>query len=226
LRLRVWYGCLLAAAVVIGLPSRGLAQSEPTRDAQAISPSSAAAAASAAKNHCVLHVWPSATARSSYTGWFHGGAVDGDRRGIKGYPAMHGEVLNTVVQQQLLNDIDWPGLLNRPGLSVVVHDEPPAPQDDVGRTTPLIIDRPDCYQELLVHSVFVEGAAFSAKSVRVMIIAKGWQSSDASPKTYSAMANEAVNFDSQDNGVIERSLKNGFVASVRKTLTASYFQKH
>lgn len=174
----------------------------------------------------MLHVWPSATARSSYTGWFHGGAVDGDRRGIKGYPAMHGEVLNAAVQQQLLNDIDWPGLLNRPGLSVVVHDQPPAPQDDVGRTTPLITDRPDCYHELLVHSVFVEGAAFSAKSVRVMIIAKGWQGPNALPRNYSAMANEAVNFDSQDNGVIERSLKNGFVASVRKTLMASYFQQH
>lgn len=200
--------CLLAAVGILGLPSHAIAQTD------------------LSKNACVLHVWPAASARSSYTGWFHGGAVDGDRRGIKGYPAMHGEVLTTPIQQQLLTSIDWPAILNRRGLSVVVHDQPPEPQDDVSRTNSLIANRPDCYQELLVHSVLVEGAAFSAKSVRVMIIAKSWQSANASPATYSAMANEPVNFDSQNSAVIETSLKNGFVASVRKTLMASYFQQH
>jgi hypothetical protein len=200
--------CLLAAVGILGLPSHTIAQTD------------------LSKNACVLHVWPAASASSSYTGWFHGGAVDGDRRGIKGYPAMHGEVLTTPIQQQLLTSIDWPAILTRRALSVVVHDQPPEPQDDVARTTSLIANRPDCYQELLVHSVLVEGAAFSARSVRVMIIAKSWQSANASPATYSAMANEPVNFDSQNSAVIETSLKNGFVASVRKTLMASYFQQH
>jgi hypothetical protein len=159
-------------------------------------------------------------------GWFHGGAVDGDRRGIKGYPALHGDVLSTGVQQQLLTGLNWPDLLNRRGLSVIVHEQPPEAQDDLSRTMPLVADRPACYLELLVHSVLVERAAFSSTSVRVMVIGKTWAAPDSPPKTYSAMANASVDLSSPDAGVIEGALKNGFVASIRKTLTSSYFLQH
>lgn len=170
---------------------------------------------------CVLHVWPSADAHSAYLGWFHGGAVDGDRRGIKGYPALHAEVLTTAVQRQLLTNMDWPKLLTRPGVSVVVHDQPPSAQDDQARSVPLIADRPSCYQELLLHSVFVEKAALSTSSVRVMIIAKTWHGAEAAPSTFSAMAEEKVNL----TGDPGPSIKQGFSASVRKLLRAGYFQQ-
>jgi hypothetical protein len=126
----------------------------------------------------------------------------------------------------LLTGLNWPDLLNRRGLSVIVHEQPPEAQDDLSRTMPLVADRPACYLELLVHSVLVERAAFSSTSVRVMVIGKTWAAPDSPPKTYSAMANASVDLSSPDAGVIEGALKNGFVASIRKTLTSSYFLQH
>ena len=170
---------------------------------------------------CVLHVWPSGDAQSSYSGWFHGGAVNGDKRGIKGYPAMHSEVLTTSVQRQLLASVNWSELLARPSLTVVVHDEPPPAQDDQGRTTALMPDHPACYQELLLHSVLVESAAFSNSTVRLMIISKDWRGASAQPSTYSAMVNAPVDLRTDPDA----SLKNGFVESVRKVLISKYFQQ-
>jgi hypothetical protein len=157
-------------------------------------------------------------------GWFHGGAVDGDRRGIKGYPVMHAELLSTAIQEQLLKAIDWPQLLATPGLSVTVHEQPPEPEDDQSRTSPLITDRPACYEELIVHSVLVERAALSASTVRVMVIAKKWRGQDAQPRTYTIMTDQRVDIANADKGAVETSLKSGFVASIEKVLKSNSFQ--
>ena len=172
--------------------------------------------------HCVLHVWPARDARSSYTGWFHGGAVDGDKRGIKGYPDMHGAALNSAAQRELLARIDWAERRRLPGLAVVVHDAPPPSSDDIGRTTALLADRPGCYDEVLVHSVFIEGATFSSKSVRLMMIAKRWRGS-ARPDTYSAMSVEKVVLTDKDPAVIEKSLKDGFASAIHQYLRDEHF---
>ena len=207
--------CPIAAAVpLLALASAVLAQAAPAQPA---------AAPPAVREACVLHVWPSATARSSYTGWFHGGAVDGDKRGIKGYPDLHGAVLSAAVKQQLLRDIDWRGLAELPPASVIVHDGPPEPGDDFGRTTPLIADRPDCYAELIVHSVFVERAALSDTTVRVVAITKRWQDRGAPPKTYSLMTKERADFGAGDGQTVERALKGAFTGSIRQVLKSSYY---
>lgn len=211
--MRLLRRCRIAAAVpLLGLSGAALAQAPSVRQ---LPPTLA--------ETCVLHVWPSATAKSSYTGWFHGGAVDGDRRGIKGYPNLHGAVLSTAAQQQLLRDIDWKTLGGRPGASVVVHDQPPEPGDDLARTTPLIADRPDCYTELIVHSVFVERAAFAATTVRVMAITKMWHSKLSAPETYSLMTKERADFGAGEEQTVERSLKAAFTDSIKQVLKSNYF---
>jgi len=212
---------LLAACALLCLSSACLA-TEMTSSADA---SSSGSVSNGSSPNCVLHVWPGAPARSSYTGWFHGGAVDGDKRGIKGYPPMHSDVLSTPVQQRLLEAVDWSHRVHASNLTVVVHNEPPAAQDDQSRTTPLISDRPDCYRELIVHSVLVERAVFSATTVRLMIIAKKWHSHDAQPSTFSVMTDERVKLDEHRPETLESSLKDGFVASIDKTLSTPFFQK-
>ena len=218
--MRLLRRCRVAATLpMLAISTAAPAQELPsTQQSPAPAPSIAAGA-------CVLHVWPSGTAKSSYMGWFHGGAVDGDRRGIKGYPDLHSGVLSTAVQQQLLQSIDWKKLAEVPASSVIVHDAPPEPGDDLGRTTPLIADRPDCYAELIVHSVFVERAAFSATTVRVMAISKSWRDKLAAPKTYSMMANERADFGSGGEQTVERSLKGAFTGSIQRVLDSSYFHR-
>jgi hypothetical protein len=215
--------CLLAVVGVTCLQSVAPAWSAGVPSSQQDVPlTTAPAVAAPATNACVLHVWPSADAQSSYTGWFHGGAVDGDKRGIKGYPALHADVLTTGVQRQLLSAIDWRELLGRSNLTVVVHDQPPPAADDQGRTTAIVQDHPGCYQELLVHSVLVERAVFSKTTVRLMVISKDWRGSSSEPSTYSAMVDAPVDLAAD----ADTSLKGGFVESVRKILMTKYFQQH
>lgn len=170
---------------------------------------------------CVLHVWPGPDAKSSYSGWFHGGAVDGDKRGIKGYPEMHASALATSAQRALVERVDWSGQLDKPGLSVVIHDEPPVVQDDLTRKTALLTNRPTCYAEAIIHSVFVESEVFSAKTVRVLLIFKLWKGSSV-PWTYSTMDTEKVRLDGEA-AATKLSIKDGFVAAVTKSLHAGYF---
>lgn len=174
------------------------------------------------EDKCVLHVWPAGDARSSYTGWFHGGAVDGDKRGIKGYPDMHGSTLNVAAQHDLLTKFDWTSRRRQPGLTVVVHDAPPPPSDDIGRTSALIADHPSCYDELLVHSVFVEGATFSSTSVRLMMVAKRWRG-PSPPATYTAMSVEKIDLKATEPGAIEASLRSGFVSAIDRYLQDEHF---
>lgn len=172
---------------------------------------------------CSLHIWPGSDARSSFTGWFHGGAVDGDKRGFKGYPRMYSEVLNTAAQSDLLQSVDWAEKRTMPGLTVVVHDAPPPPNDDLARTTALISDRPDCYDELIIRSVFVEGAALSSKTVRLMVFAKRWRGAAGPPSTYSAMSIGKIVLADKDPAVIEKSLKDGFMFAIGQYLRDEHF---
>jgi len=211
--------------ILATLPMFCIAAAAPAQNGSSLT-SARGAANSVDAKACVLHVWPSSEAKSSYMGWFHGGAVNGDRRGIKGYPDLHGDVLSTAVQQQLLKEVDWPTLAELPASSVVVHDAPPAAADDLARTTPLIANAPECYGELIIHSVFVERAAFSATTVRVMVIAKRWQAKLSSPKTYSMMTDHRANFGTGDKPAVELSLKTAFISSVQQVLSAKYFHQH
>ena len=213
-----WLGGLLAAAVLVGATTA--AAQVPPPVAVILGPASSDAVSD---GHCVLHVWPGSDARSSYTGWFHGGAVDGDKRGIKGYPRMYSDVLSTAAQRELLQDVDWAERRTTPGLNVVVHDSPPPPDDHLGRTTALIAGHPDCYDELLIHSVFVEGAAFSSKTVRLMVYAKRWRGVGGMPATYSAMSIEKVVLTDKDPAVIEKSLKDGFTSAIGQYLRDEHF---
>lgn len=209
---------LLAALALLGMAQTAAAAPSPAAPGRITN-----GVAADAPSGCVLHVWPGADAKSSYAGWFHGGAVNGDKRGIKGYPNMRASVLATGVQRDLLNRVDWSGQLAVPGLAVVVHEQPPEAQDDLARATPLVADRPACYAEVLIHSVLVESEVFSANTVRVMLVFKLWKASAVRPWTYTTMDTEKVRLDRDAPDLAETSLKDGFAAAVSKSLHTGYF---
>jgi len=211
---------LAAAGLLLCASSSSLA----SQASQSVPLPASGAIANAGDEVCALHVWPAGDARSSYQGWFHGGAVNGDKRGIKGYPNMHSEVLTTPVQHDLLERVDWTRGVANSKIAVVVHDQPPEAQDDRTRTQPLIADRPACYDEFIVHSVFVEKAALSASTVRIVVIGKSWRNGAATPKTYSLMMDDRVSLGGQDDKLVEQSVKAGFLGSIHKALVASSFQ--
>ena len=137
---------------------------------------------------CELHIWPSEHAHTTYFGWVHGGAVDGNRRGIKGYPNMYAEALDTAEQARLLAQVNWPVQTGEAGLQISVHATPTGTDDDRTRTTRLIAGSAACYRELIITSTIVENAAFSSQSVRVVALRKKFDGTTALPASFSSMS--------------------------------------
>lgn len=63
---------------------------------------------------CELHVWPGSGLNSIYSGWFHGGIVNGAVTGRDGYPVVPTEPIDTPDQVELLAKAAPQNLLGRP----------------------------------------------------------------------------------------------------------------
>ncbi|MBU6266671.1 MAG: hypothetical protein KGN34_03960 [Sphingomonadales bacterium] len=167
---------------------------------------------------CALHVWPAATTHTTFQGWTHAGAVDGARRGIKGYPDLHAEALDTAQQVRLLTTIDWRGLTGDPALAVTVHAAPTGSDDDRGRAARLVADSPACYREIIVTSSLVEAAAFSSRSIRILVLRKTFEGAGA-PANFSSMAQAVIALPEKaadDDPRIPAAMQDAFLVAARK----------
>lgn len=188
--------CALLAALLIS-GSTALAPIFPASAQTAPAPSAPAAPAPAS-SPCELDIWPAATTHTTFQGWLRAGAVDGARRGMKGYPDMHAGLLDTAQQARLIATIDWRGILGDPALAVVIHPAAPDPGDDRGRTARLVADRPACYSELIITSSIVESAVFSTKSVRIQALRKRFDGAGSAPVNFSSMSQGIIRFSDED----------------------------
>lgn len=178
----------LALAAIVAGPDV-LAQAVQAIPVQAVQAAQTAPApAVQADARCALHVWPAETTHSTYFGWAHGGAIDGNRRGIKGYPATYAEVLDTPGQVGLLGQIDWPTQTGDPGLQVSIHPATTGGDDDRTRTSRLISDSGACYQEIIITSSIIEMNVMASRSVRIVGLRKKFSGPGTSPVNFSAMS--------------------------------------
>lgn len=178
----------------------------------------APSAGSALAANCVLHIWPADGAHTTFQGWIRAGAVDGARRGVKGYPDFHASALDTPEQAHLLESIDWRAALHDPTLAVKVHDTPTGASDDRTRKARLIADSPPCYREVVVTSAIVESEVFSALSVRILAVRKRFDAADSTPASFSSMSVAPVGFSDADKAAPDAEAR--FDAAVR----AAYVQ--
>jgi hypothetical protein len=136
------------------------------RQAIALAVFSAGAGASAAQAQeaptaaCELHVWPSGALNSVYSGWFHGGIVNGAVTGRDGYPDVPPDPLGAASQIALLDGARPHALIGRDGYRLVIHDQPLTSREI--RTTPgrLTTDAAACYAELIVDDIFLQQDVF------------------------------------------------------------------
>jgi hypothetical protein len=208
----------LATLGLLGMAPICVAQPAPSVSASApLSPSDASPAAS-----CELHIWPADTTHTSYSGWMHGGAVDGARRGIKGYPDLHAEALDTAQQARLLATIDWRGAAGDPTLTVVVHPAPTGSDNDRARTVRLVGGSGTCYREVIITSSIVEAAAFSTRSVRVLALRKRFDGAGGAPVNFSSMSEAVIQFSDADKAAkdadarMDAAAQSAFVKAVGK----------
>lgn len=109
---------------------------------------------------CELHIWPSGPLNSVYSGWFHGGIVNGAVTGRDGYPAVPADPLGPASQVELLGGAQPHALIGRNSYRLVVHDTPLTSREI--RTTPGRLTGTDvaCYAELIVDDVFLQQDVF------------------------------------------------------------------
>lgn len=105
---------------------------------------------------CELHVWPADAVRSTYSGWFHGGIVDGAVQGRDGYKKLPDSILTPESQLRTLGEQDLPAVLGLPGYAVVLHDQPLPSRVIRAATGPLQSGASPCYAELVTDDVFFQ----------------------------------------------------------------------
>lgn len=105
---------------------------------------------------CELHAWPSGQLNSVYTGWFHGGIVNGAVNRREGYPEVPPDPLGSARQVALLEGAALPMLLNRASYRLVVHSEPLTSREIRTASGRLSTARIGCYAELIVDGVFLQ----------------------------------------------------------------------
>lgn len=128
-------------------------------------PASAQEAAPAAQG-CELHVWTGSDLIHLYYGWFHGGTVDGSKKGREGYPEAPPNPLTAEAQGQLLRDMDLPSLLALPGYQVVIHPNPLSSREIRASTTRLAPSESPCYAELMVDDLLLSQNVISGSALR------------------------------------------------------------
>ena len=109
---------------------------------------------------CELHIWPSGPLNSVYSGWFHGGIVNGAVTGRDGYPEVPADPLGSASQVSLLAGAQPHALIGRNSYRLVVHDAPLTSR--AIRTMPGRLTSTDipCYAELIVDDVFLQQDVF------------------------------------------------------------------
>ncbi|WP_353205380.1 hypothetical protein, partial [Sphingomonas sp.] len=105
---------------------------------------------------CELHVWPGSGLSSIYSGWFHGGIVNGAVTGRDGYPVVPSGPIGTANQVELLKSGQPNVVLGQADSRVVFHDT--ALPSRTIRTAATRIDpsTAPCYAEFIVDDVFFQ----------------------------------------------------------------------
>lgn len=105
---------------------------------------------------CELHVWPATGLNSVYSGWFHGGIVNGAVTGRDGYPEVPADPVDTAAQVSLLSAAHPQDALQRGSDRLIVHSTALSSREIRSATTRLEASTAPCYAELIVDDVFLQ----------------------------------------------------------------------
>lgn len=141
---------------------------------------------------CTLHVWPGSSLRSTYSGWLHGGLVDGAVNGRDGYRKLPEKPLDTARQKLVLEGLDIAAALGLSGYTVVVHAE--TLDSRTMRTTPgpWLADGGACHAELAVDDVFFQEDVFSGRWLKVIYRYRSFRGAATPERTFGQIMSEKL----------------------------------
>lgn len=138
----------------------------------------------AASAQCELHVWPSAGMRSVYSGWFHGGIVDGAVKGRDGYKPIPADPMEPPTQLSWLNKQNLPTLLNLPDHRLITHDTPLESRAIRGQAGRLTSSTSPCYAEFVIDSVFFQEDVVTGGRIKTLFRYRNFATANAPGQTF------------------------------------------
>lgn len=135
---------------------------------------------------CELHVWPGAGLNSVFSGWLHGGIVNGAVTGRDGYPSVPSEPISTQNQAELLAQAQPQMLLHRPEYRLVLHGDA-LPSRTIRTTATRIAPASSaCYAELIVDSVVFQQDWVDGSFLKVLFRYRDFGTDPAPRRTFGA----------------------------------------
>ncbi len=141
---------------------------------------------------CELHVWPADAVRSTYSGWFHGGIVDGAVTGRDGYKRLPESILTPEGQLRTLGEIDLPAALGLPGYAVVLHDQPLPSRAIRAATGRLLPGSSPCYAELVTDDVFFQEHILDGRHLKAIFRFRQFAEGDTPTRTFGSFMQEPL----------------------------------
>lgn len=118
---------------------------------------------------CEFHVWPGSDLRSTYSGWLHGGIVDGAVNGREGYSLLPKNPFPASKQVDELRQMPpLADLMGIPGYRTIIHDEPLESRVIRSSTSRYLSGASDCYAELAIDDVFFQEDIVTGKYIKVL----------------------------------------------------------
>lgn len=117
---------------------------------------------------CELHVWPGDSLSSVYSGWFHGGIVNGGVTGRDGYRTVPTEPLSTLDQTTLLKEVPLGDLLKLDGYQIVVHDTALDSRTIRGTPGRLAASQSPCYAELITDDIVFQEDIVTGRRLKTL----------------------------------------------------------
>lgn len=169
---------------------------------------------------CELHAWPGNGLRSTYSGWFHGGIVDGAVQGRDGYRKLPDQPLPTSRQLDVLRTLALADLLGLPGYRVTVHEnslDSHALRRTQGR---LVQGSAACHAELAVDDVFFQEDIIDGRFLKVLLRFRRFDGGDVPSRSFGTYIEEKLlkfppKTAEEDAGPALDELRNAFAAVVR-----------
>ena len=133
---------------------------------------------------CELHVWPADAVRSTYSGWFHGGIIDGAVQGRDGYTKLPDSILTPKTQLRTLDELGLADAMQLPGYAVVLHEDPLPSRVIRAAKGRILPEAPTCYAELVTDDVFFQEDIVDGRFLKAIFRFRQFDGGDAPSRSF------------------------------------------
>ncbi|WP_448500818.1 hypothetical protein [Sphingomonas sp.] len=163
---------------------------------------------------CTLHVWPSDGLGSVYSGWFHGGIVNGAVNGRDGYPPVAKDPLMPSAQTDAIAEAAPQRLIGDGQARLVVHDAPLPSRTARSSAGRIAADATGCYGELIVDDVTLRQDLVTGSHLMTLFRYRHFGDADLPDRSFGTWVKTKLNVDpAKDPNQAAPELRRAYIAN-------------